>query len=142
MFEAQRDIEEGKAVGEVGGAIEWIDIPPVCALQAGACSFLAINAVVGKLFAQPADDEFLRCPIGFGHQVYIAFILGGHAAIEVAAKKLAGLQGNHSCSGGKTQIQLLRKIAQRALLSTRPLLVRALSSSRRPHSLIVLIWCL
>jgi hypothetical protein len=142
VFETQRDIEEGKAVGEIRGAIERIHIPSVCALQAGACSFLAINAVAGKLLVKPADDEFFRCSIGFGHQVYIAFIFGGHAAIEVAAKKLAGFQGNRSGSGGKTQIQLLRKVAQRGLLSTRPLLLRVFPSSRRPHSLIVRIWCL
>ena len=146
MFQAQRNIEEGKAVGEIGGAVERIDIPPVSALQAGACSLFAKNAVIGKLFTQPADDEFFRSPIGFGHQVYIAFIFRGHAAIEVAAKQFAGLQCDAGCAGGKTKIQLRGKVAQRALLSTKPLVLRAFllatSSSRRPRSLIVRIWCL
>ena len=147
MFQAQRDIEEGKAVGEIGGAVERIDIPPVSALQAGACSLFAKNAVIGKLFIQAADDEFFRSPIGFGHQVYVALIFGGHAAIEVTAKQFAGLQRDAGCSGGKTKIQLRRKVAQRALLSTKPLVLRAFpssrrSSSRRPRSLMVRIWCL
>ena len=142
MFQAQRDIEEGKAVGEIGGAVKRIDIPPVCALQAGACSFFSIDAVIGKLFTEPADDEFFRCAIGFGHQVYIAFIFGGHAAIEVTPKKFPGFKYDAGCAGGKTKVQLLRKVAQRALLSTKLLPLRAFPSSRRPHSLIVLIWCL
>ena len=124
MLEAQRDIEEGKAVGEICGAVERIDIPPVSALQAGAGSFFAIDTVLGKLLVEPADDEFFRCPIGFGHQVYIAFIFRGHAAIEIAAKQFARLQGNACCSRGETQIKLLRKVAQRALLSTRPWVFR------------------
>ncbi len=141
MFETQRNIEERKAVGEIGGAVERIDIPPVSALQAGAGSLFAIDAVIGKLLTEPADDEFFRCPVGFGHQVYVAFIFRGHAAIEVAAKQFAGLQSNARCAGGKTKIQLLRKVLQRALLSS-PLALRALLASRRPRSLMVRIWCL
>src|ERR1700677_2664856 len=143
MFEAQRDIEEGKAVGEIGGAIKRIDIPTVTALQAGACSFLAIDAVIGKLLTEPADDQFFRSPIGFGYQVYIAFIFRDHAPIEVAAKKFSGLQGDACRCAGKTKIQLLRKVAQRAILSPRPWVLRSFassrSSSRRPRSLIVRI---
>ncbi len=113
MLQAERNIEEGKAVGEIGGAVERIDIPPIGPLQAGAGSLFAINAVFGKLLAEPAYDEFFRCPIGFGHQVDIAFVFGGDTALEVATKQLAGLQRNTRCARGKTKIQLFREAPSR-----------------------------
>ena len=33
MFQAERNVEEGKAVSEVGRAVERIHIPPICMLQ-------------------------------------------------------------------------------------------------------------
>ena len=131
MLEAQRNIEERKAVGKISRAIERVDIPPVGALEAGAGSLFAEDAVIGKLLVEPADDEFFRGPIGFGHQVYIAFVFRGDAAFEVSTKKLAGLKGNVCCAGRETQIKLPGKVFQGAILSA-PL-------ARRPRSLMVRI---
>ena len=61
------------------------------ALEPGAGSLFAKDAVLGKLRVQPAYDEFFRCSICFGHQVYIAFIFRGDTALEVAAKQFTGL---------------------------------------------------
>src|SRR5271156_5362639 len=90
MLEPQRHVEEGKAVGKISRAIERVDIPPVGALEPGAGSLFAEDAMIRKLPADPADDKFLRGSIGFGHQIYIAFVFGGDAAFEVSTKKLAG----------------------------------------------------
>ncbi len=49
MLEAQRNIEERKAVGKIGRAVERVDIPPIGALEAGAGSLFAEDAVIGKL---------------------------------------------------------------------------------------------
>ena len=102
VFEAERNTEEGKAVGEIRRAVERIDIPSIGALEARAGALFAINAVLGKLLVEPAYDEFFRCPIGFGHQVYIAFIFRGDAAVEIATEEFAGLASNVRCPGGKT----------------------------------------
>ncbi len=113
MLEAERNIEERKAVGKIRRAVERIDIPPIGALQAGTGSLFAKNAMIGKSLAEPAYDKFFRGPIGFGHQIYVAFIFRGDAALEVATEEFAGLQGNVRCTGGETKIKLLRKVFQR-----------------------------
>ena len=118
-------------MGKISRAIKRVDIPPVGALEARAGSLFAKNAMIGKLLAEPADDEFFRCPIGFGHQIYIAFVFRGDAAFEVATKKLTGLQGNVCCAGCETQIKLLGKVFQGAILSA--------PFARRPRSLMVRI---
>ena len=134
MLQAQRNIEEREAVGEIGRAVERVDIPTVRSLKPGASSLFAKNAMIGKPLVQPAYDEFFRCPIGFGHQVHIAFVFRGDAALEVATQEFAGLHSNIRCAGGKTKIKLRGEILQGTLLST-PL-------GRRLRSLMVRIWCL
>ena len=89
MLQAERDIKKWEAVGEVGGAVQRVDIPAICPVQSGANSLFAKNTVLGKLLAQPLYDKFFRGPVGFGNQVDIAFILRGHAALEVSAKQFA-----------------------------------------------------
>ena len=74
-------------------------------------------------------------------RIYIALILRDDAAIEVATKKLAGLQSNGRRACGKAKIELRRKALQPALLSL-PSAVRARPASRRPRSLMVRICCL
>ena len=131
MLEPQRNVEERKAVGKISRAIERVDIPPVGALEAGAGSLFAEDAMIRKLLADPADDKFLRGSIGFGHQIYIALVLRGDAAFEVSTKKLAGFPGNVCCAGCKTLIKLRGKVFQGAIFSA-PL-------GRRPRSLMVRI---
>ena len=91
MLEPQRNVKERKAVGKIRRAIERVDIPPVGALEAGAGSLFAEDAVLGKYLVEPADDKFFRGSIGFGDQIYIAFVFRNDAAFEVSTKKFAGL---------------------------------------------------
>ena len=91
MLQAQGNIEEWEAVGEIGGAVQRVDIPAIRALQSGTGSLFAKDAMLWKLLAEPLYDELFRCSISFCNQVDIAFILRGHAALEVAPKQFTGL---------------------------------------------------
>jgi len=138
MFEAEGHIKEGKAVGKIGGAVEWIDIPAIGAIETGAGAFFAKDPVIGKLLVEPANDELFRSAIGLGYQVNIAFVFRGNTAVEITAQEFAGLERNARCAGRKTKIKLRWKVAQGALLTT----LFPFPASRRPRSLIVRIWCL
>ena len=58
MLEAKRDIEERKAVGKIGRSIQRIDVPAIRAVETGARSLFAENAVIRKGLVEPGDDEF------------------------------------------------------------------------------------
>ena len=90
MLQAERDIEKREAVGEIGGAVQRVDIPAIRTLQSGAGSFFPKDSMIGKLLAEPLPDQLFRCSIGFCNQVDVAFVLRGHAALEVAAKQFTG----------------------------------------------------
>ena len=52
LLAAEDDAEHGKAVREVGGAVERVDVPAELAVEAFAGSLFAVDAVVGKRRAE------------------------------------------------------------------------------------------
>src|SRR5271155_4720934 len=120
MFQAERNTEERKPVGEVGRAVERIHIPSIGMIQTRTGSLFAINAMLGKALAKPAYDEFFRCPVGLGYQVDVALIFRGDAAVEIAVEQFAGLQGYGDGSGGEAEIELRGKFLQRTPLASPP----------------------
>ena len=76
---------------EVGCTVDWIDIPAVLRLKRAARSLFAVDAVVRQKRSQPLADQLFARPVGFGHQVHIALVLGRNPAFEVAADQPASL---------------------------------------------------
>jgi len=90
LLETQRDAEVGESVGEVGGAVEWIDVPAIFAFEAVARTFLAIDSVGGECFAEARADQFLGGAIGDGHQIHVALVFGFDALDEKLLETRAG----------------------------------------------------
>src|ERR1700752_1105938 len=57
MLKPQGYAENRKAVSEVGGAIERIDIPAIFTIEMVACSFLTVDAMPWKNGMQALDDQ-------------------------------------------------------------------------------------
>ena len=90
-------------MGEVGGAVERIDVPAELAVEALAGSLFAVDAVLGKGRAQPAADESFAGAVGFGDQVDVALVLGAHATVVEVAQQGSGLAGDGFCGGEKAR---------------------------------------
>ena len=90
MFQPQRDVEHGEAVGEIGGAVQRIHVPAVFGGALVAAAFFGHDAVRGKVGAQALDDQLFAGAVGLGHQVEIALELEGDAALEIVGQQRAG----------------------------------------------------
>jgi hypothetical protein len=92
--ERKRDVEDGEAVGEVGGAIQRIDKPGVLGRRRVAAAFLGHDAMRREVRAEALDDEFFRGAISFGDQVELALAFEGDAALVVIGHQRARLARN------------------------------------------------
>jgi len=94
VFETHGDAKLREVVGEVGGAVERVDVPAVFSLHAVASSFFAIDAVIGKCFGEALANQLFGGAVGDGDQVDVAFVLGDYALREKFAQAGACFASN------------------------------------------------
>ncbi len=122
-------------MGEVGGAVERIDIPAKLPLHAFASSLFAVDAVVGPCLADTRADEFLNGAVGHGDEVDIALVLRFHAGGQKFAQASTSLTRDLLGARNPDEIR-----GCGAAHSPPP---EEVSTSRRlPDSVMVRIWCL
>ena len=90
-LQAQRDVEHGEAVGEIGGAVQRVDIPAVLGRAFVPAAFFGHDGVRGEVRPQPLHHQFFRGAVGFRHQVELSLEFDGYAPFEVIRQKRAGL---------------------------------------------------
>ena len=78
-------------MGEVGGAVEGVDVPAVLRLHLLPGALFAEDAMVREGGAQALGDEGFTGAVGLRNDVDVAFELGRDALCVEAAKKAAGL---------------------------------------------------
>src|ERR1700680_1474521 len=66
VLERHSDVEHREAMGEVGCAIERIDVPAVVGCARVAAAFLGNDGVRREMGTQPIDNELLGGAVGFG----------------------------------------------------------------------------
>jgi hypothetical protein len=69
MLVGDGDAELGKAMREVGGAVEWINNPPMLALPRAGPALFGEDRVIRKRAFERSDDDFFRFPVGLGDQI-------------------------------------------------------------------------
>ena len=89
-----RNAEARIAVGEIGGAVERIDVPAKFGVAFVAGAFFGGDGVVGEIFGEPLDDGPLGALVGLGDQVGFAFVGNVWRAIELLTKDLPGFLGD------------------------------------------------
>ena len=93
-LQAERDVEHGKCVREVGGAVQRIDVPAEFGSSVVAAAFFGDDAVGREVRAQPLDHELFAGAVGFGDEIEIAFQLEGDAALEEVRQQRAAFAGD------------------------------------------------
>ena len=73
-------------MGEVGGAVERVDVPAVLRGQTVAGSLFAVNPVRRERYRETRLDERFAGAVGFCNQVDIALVLCGDATLVVFAE--------------------------------------------------------
>jgi hypothetical protein len=96
MLEAHGDAENREAVGEVGGAVERIDVPAVGLVESRAGALFAVDAVLGEGGGEAVEDELFAGAVGLGNEIDIGFVFGSHAACVEVAEQCAGFEGDGS----------------------------------------------
>src|SRR5437016_4851408 len=92
--EAQAHREHRKAVSEIGGPVERIDIPAIIRAGLLAAALLAHDSVPGEMGAQAIDDERLRAPVGVGHEVRGPLVRNLAGMVEELREQSARLARN------------------------------------------------
>ena len=111
LFQAERDVEHGEAVGEIGGAVQGIDKPAVFRRAFVPAAFFGHDAVRGKVGAEAFDDQLFAGAVGLGHEVEIAFQLEGHAPFEIVGQQGARLARDlHGCFQVRHALGLFRDV--------------------------------
>ena len=90
-LQAQRDVEHRESVGEIGGAVERIDIPPEVRRAFVSAAFFGDNAVRRKMGPQTLYHELLTRAVGFGDEIEIALQFERNPAFEVVRQQRAAL---------------------------------------------------
>ncbi len=98
-YQAQRDGEVGKPVGEVVGSIKRVNKPHGCRcatlqLRAIFSQFLAKDAIVGECGAQPRMDHTLGSHVRLGHGVDRTLEANLTGVPKGCANQRPGLVGN------------------------------------------------
>src|SRR5437764_9586498 len=73
-FDCERDAKDRVTVGEVGGAIERIDMPSVITASLNARAFFAHHIVSGKLCADSVENQRLGFTVSDGDEVRGALV--------------------------------------------------------------------
>src|ERR1039458_3149488 len=89
-LERQRDIEHWIPVGEVGGAVERVDVPLVFRGVLALAALFAKNRVRGEKRAEALDDERFAGAIGLCDEVVLILQLILNATMVEAGQKGAG----------------------------------------------------
>ena len=89
LFKAHGNAELRKPVRKVGGPVERIDIPAELAFHTIASAFFAVDAVLGKDFAEPSADEFFNCAVRDGDQIDVALVFSFDALSKKFAQALS-----------------------------------------------------
>ena len=74
--QADADRPERQAVDQVPGAVDRVDRPSTRAAAPSGAVFLAGQAIVGKLCAQPPADQPLQVLVQVGHVAQVRFLVG------------------------------------------------------------------
>lgn len=98
VFQGEGDIEHGEAVGEVGGAVEGVDVPAEVGVGLMTTAFLGDDGVMGVVGAKAFDDELFGSPVSFGDEVEFAFEFEGDAAFEEIGEQGTSLAGDFGSS--------------------------------------------
>src|SRR5688572_33459997 len=91
MLEPDGDAEDGKAVSEIGGAIERIHVPAEVAAGLVPRAFFADHVMPRPAGADAVDDELLGLAVGDRDQVDVALIFHQYATGEVVKQERSGL---------------------------------------------------
>src|SRR5215469_11506846 len=83
-------------MGEIGGAVERIDIPAIVAAGVDETLLFAKDVVAGKLTSDPLPDERLRLAVGGRHQIGFSLVLDVYIAAEKPHEQRARLAGDLS----------------------------------------------
>ncbi len=111
LFQAERDIEHGEAVGEVGGAVQRIDEPAEFRGALVAAALFGHDAVGGEVGAQAFHHEFFTGAVGFGHQVEIALEFERDAPFEIVGQQCARFARDlHRCFEVRHALGLFREV--------------------------------
>src|ERR1039458_10488544 len=73
-FQSHGDAEDRVTVGEVGGAVQRIDIPAEAAAVGIARALFADDVMLVPRGAQAGDDQLLAGAVGLGDQIDAAFV--------------------------------------------------------------------
>ena len=104
MLQPQDNAEGRKAMGEVGGAVERIDVPAVLALHLVAGSLFAVDAVGGKGRLQLLANQLLAGAVGLGDEIDVALVLGGYTLFVKLPEQSTGLSAQFRPLRVQTQI--------------------------------------
>ncbi len=100
LCERDGNAEAGVAVREVRSAVERINVPAKLRSRSAlmARSFFGCNSMVGKVFAQPLDDEPFRALVRLGDEIhFVAFVANVERARQFFDQDFAGFLGDFNC---------------------------------------------
>ncbi len=103
VLQPHRNAELGKAVGEVGCAVQRVHIPPVFGFETLARALFAVHAVARKNLGQSRANELFAGAVGHGHKVHVALVFRFHAAGKIVAQQRARL-ARDSCRFGNEYV--------------------------------------
>ena len=81
-------------MSEIGGPVERIDIPAVIGAGLLAAALLTHDSVLGEMAAQAVNDERLRAPVSFSHEVRGALVRNLVGMVEELREQSARLARN------------------------------------------------
>ncbi|HLZ13580.1 MAG TPA: hypothetical protein VKP58_13420 [Candidatus Acidoferrum sp.] len=91
--ESDGDAEARIAVGEIGGAVERVDVPAIFGVVVVAKAFFGGDGVRGKIFREAIDDGAFAALVGLRDEVDVAFVFDLGGTGEFFAKNFAGFEG-------------------------------------------------
>src|SRR6266704_3312503 len=100
LCERDGNAEAGVTVREVRSAVERIDVPAKFRSRSAlmARSLFSGNGMVGKVFAQPLDDEPFRAFVRLGDEIhFVAFVGDVQRSRQFFDEDFAGFLGDFNC---------------------------------------------
>src|SRR5690242_9340546 len=99
--QADRHAKHGKAVSEVRGPVEWIDIPEVFTGTLRSRAFFTYDSVFGKCSTQAFYNQLLRSPVRFRDHVHCPYALVfGLDAPRVVLEQQSASASRNFCGSG------------------------------------------
>ena len=97
LGERNGNAETGITVGEIGGAVERINVPAEFGSGRAfvTSSLFGGDGVVGKIFCEPLDDSFFGTFVGLGDEIdFVAFVVEVERARQFFDEDFAGFLGD------------------------------------------------